>query len=180
VRSDSSLQSTTLTASGTDTVFARVRGKYFEVAATDTAGPETLTIYGKTSGALATIIPGKTSSEAAHHFFGKNGGGGLYGWGCGIDTTTSPTTGASIRFELRKYNRHLDAINTPEIGYSVVDAVTLPADNTGLRNISRPFKDIYGGPVYCGNGNYVAVYAASATGTTTATRIRAYIAGYDR
>ena len=178
VMADTTLSSRLMRVSGQDTVRGGPVATYFEKVVADSGSVGTVTVYSKTGGALAIIVPGQEQTYGAFHFFGK-GGGGLANWGCAIDSSTTPFTNVGVRFQLRLYNHHFDAINTPEMGYTVVDERVLPYNITGVRHLDIPLT-MMDRAIFVPPASYAAIYAASTSGTVTAARVSAYLSGYDK
>ncbi len=183
LKSDTTIGAVIVRQSGTDTVAVPTyQGLYFEKMVADSAALGTVTVYSKTGGAIAIIVPGQEESYGAFHFFSK-GGGGLTGWGCSIDTTTSSATtnlNTGVRFQLRLYNRQIDAVNTPEQGYKLIDERLLMDQPTAMRSEDIPLELSNGWALSVPPAGYAVVYASSTHGSITTTRIKAYIKGYDR
>jgi len=176
---DTGLSSKLVRLSGRDSVFLPTnKPVYFEKAVADSGSVGTVTIYSKTGGELAIIVPGQEQTYGAFHFFGK-GGGGLANWGCAIDSSTTPFTNVGVRFQLRLYNHHFDAINTPERGYTVVDERTLTDNMSGVRHLDIPLT-MMDRAIFVPPASYAAIYAVSTSGTVTTGRVSAYLSGYDK
>lgn len=176
---DTTLGSRLVRTSGTDTVFIpTAQARYFEQIVCDSASAGTVTVYSKTGGAVAIVVPGATQSYGAFHFFGK-GGGGLTAWSAGIDTTTQALTNVGIRFQLRRYNHHIDVVNTPESGFELIDQMTLPDNQSGERNKKVVVSTTDGRGLYFPPASYVGIYVLH-TSSTPQVRVRGHVEGYDR
>ena len=100
---------------GTDTSYVSIKHRDLEAIYVDTAAAGIISIKAKTGAStITTVAAGDLQTYIAHHYFGKRAGRLTE-----LKVQADPESPA-VEFQVRLYRHKVNAIRSPEVGYSVL------------------------------------------------------------